>query len=129
MQIAKVGNQLGIDIEGLPESEQFEALSNELVLEKSQQMSGALSNADMDFLLNTVPRLSNTKEGRAQMLNFAKRLQQREINYAKAAQQFRKDNDYFNLSEFQSEYNQYSDMNPLFDEEAPVSNVVEWGDL
>ena len=118
LAIAKVGDRLGINIDGLSESEQFQAIGNTLVLDKSQQMSGALSNADMEFLRNTVPNLNNTKEGRSQMLEFAKKIQQREVEYSRAAQRFRKEKGYFNQSEFDSEYQRFADENPLFDGEA-----------
>lgn len=120
LAIAKIGDQLGINIDGLSESEQFQAIGNTLVLDKSQQMSGALSNADMEFLRNTVPNLNNTKEGRSQMLDFAKKMQQREIDYSRAAQKFRKENGYFNQAEFDAEYQRFADENSLFEGEVPA---------
>lgn len=126
LAIAKVGDQLGMNIEGLSESEQFQAIGNTLVLDKSQQMSGALSNADMQFLQNTVPNLGNTREGRAQMLDYAKRMQQREVEYSRAAQRFRKEKGYFNQAEFDAEYQRFADENPLFEGETPAAQATQF---
>jgi len=123
--VGKAAKALGIDVEGIPESEQFAAISNELVLDKSQQMSGALSNADMDFLRNTAPTLTQSREGRGQMLDYAERLANREREYAKQAQKFRKDNGYFSQSEFQQEFDQWAEENPLFEGEQVTSQEVD----
>ncbi len=48
------------------------------------------------------------------MLDFARKLQQREIDYSRAAQAFRKEKGYFNQAEFDFEYEKYKDENPLF---------------
>ena len=88
-------------------------------------MSGALSNADMDFLRNTAPTLTQSREGRGQMLDYAERLANREREYAKQAQKFRKDNGYFSQSEFQQEFDQWAEENPLFEGEQVTSQEVD----
>jgi len=119
LEMAKLLKPL-IDIEGLSETEQFRAISNELVLDKSQQMTGALSNADMIFLQNTAPTISDTKEGRGQIIDFARKLAERQKEHARQAQEFKKDNRYFNMSEFQNEFDRWAEENPLF----PGSNEM-----
>lgn len=114
--IGQVAKNFGIDIEGLPESEAFRAISNELVLDKSQQMSGALSEGDMAFLRKTVPNLGNTKEGRKQVFDYSKKLMDRQKEYIKKANEFRKDNGYFDQSEFDVQFQDYVDQNPLFEQ-------------
>ncbi len=111
-QIAKT---VGVDVEGLPESEAFRAVSNELVLDKSQQMSGALSEGDMAFLRDTVPNLNNTKEGRKQVFDYSKSLIKRQKEYIKQANEFRRKNKYFDQGEFDAQFQQYADSNPLFE--------------
>lgn len=130
LAVGALAKNLGIDISGMPESEQFRAISNELVLDKSQQMSGALSEGDMAFLQNTVPNLSNTREGRKQVFDYNKALLNRQKDYAKQAQQFRKDKGYFDQGEFEAQFQQFADQNPLFgDAQAKPQDVVEWSDL
>lgn len=114
LSAAKLAGKFGIDVEGLPESEAFRAVSNELVLDKSQQMSGALSEGDMAFLQNTVPNLGNSKEGRASVFDYSQKLIDRQKEYAKQAREFTKEKGYFDLGEFESEFQQYADENPLF---------------
>jgi hypothetical protein len=113
LEVAKLLKPI-VDIEGLSETEQFRAIGNELVLDKAQQMSGALSNADMIFLENTAPNISYTREGRTQIIDFARKLAMRQKDYARQAQEFKKDNGYFNLSEFQNQFDQWAENNPLF---------------
>ena len=103
-----------IDIEGLSESEQFRAISNELILNKAQNMAGSLSNSDMTFLENTAPTLSNTEQGRGSIIDYSRKIAEREKEYSKQAQQFKKNKGYFNLSEFQQEFDKYAERNPLF---------------
>ena len=112
LELLKLGRSLGLDIEGVTESEMLRAIANDAVLAKSQQMSGALSNADMQFLSNTAPQLSQTSEGRAKIIEYGKALAEREREYAKAAQRFRKENGYFNLSEFNNQFD--AENKPLF---------------
>lgn len=115
----KLLNQLGVEVEGLTESEVFQQLSNTLVLDKSQQMSGALSNADMMFLQNTAPQLNNTKEGRRLSLEIAERLAKREIEIQNKAVEFRreakKNGLEFDDAEFQSFMQQWAEQNPLME--------------
>ncbi|MBY8138827.1 DNA transfer protein [Vibrio fluvialis] len=130
LAVGALAKNLGIDISGMPESEAFRAVSNELVLDKSKQMSGALSEGDMAFLQNTVPNLSNTREGRKQVFDYNKALLNRQKEYAKQAQQFRKDKGYFDQGEFEAQFQQFADQNQLFgDMQAKSQDVVEWSDL
>jgi hypothetical protein len=124
LEVAKLLKPI-IDIKGLSETEQFRAISNELVLDKSQQMTGALSNADMIFLQNTAPTISDTKEGRGQIIDFARKLAERQKEHAKQAQEFKKDNGYFNLSEFQSQFDSWANENPLFPGSNEMAAVAE----
>ena len=114
VMIGQMAKNFGIDVEGLPESEAFRAISNELVLDKSQQMSGALSEGDMAFLRDTVPNLGNTRDGRKEVFDYSKKLIERQREYVKQANKFRKDNGYFDQAEFEMQFQEYADKNPLF---------------
>lgn len=116
MFLSRAAKEAGIDISGLPESEAFAAIANEAVLGKAQQMSGALSNADMVFLQNTAPALMQTAEGRKKIIEYGTKMAQRDIEYAKAAQDFRKRKGYFDLAEFQEEFD--AESKPLFASDA-----------
>jgi hypothetical protein len=115
---AKLLDQAGIKTEGLTESEVYEKVANTLVLDKSQQMAGALSNGDMAFLQNTVPGLNTSKESRKLTFDIGKKLAQREKDVAKLATEFRKANGgSFDSGEFQIYLDEWKEANPLF--EAP----------
>jgi hypothetical protein len=134
---AKVLKQAGIETEGLKESEVYEKIANTLVLDKSQQMSGALSNGDMVFLQNTVPNLSTSKEGRKLTFDISKKLAQREKEVAKLATDFRRANKgSFDSGEFQVYLDEWKEANPLFEGSGSASDggveqpkVVSWDSL
>lgn len=125
LAIAKAAKTVGIETEGLSESEQFQALANTLVLDKSQQMSGALSNADMEFLRNTAPTLTNTKDGRVAMLDYSEKLAKREQETNRLANEYRKKNGAFDDAEFQVEMQKYADENPLFESDQATQEESE----
>jgi len=113
---AKLLDQAGIKTEGLTESEVYEKVANTLVLDKSQQMAGALSNGDMAFLQNTVPALNTSKESRKLTFDIGKKLAQREKDVAKLATEFRKANGgSFDSGEFQVYLDEWKEANPLFE--------------
>lgn len=118
MAIGQLAKNFGIDVEGLTESEAFRAVSNELVLDKSQLMSGALSEGDMAFLRDTVPNLGNTREGRKEVFDYSKDLISRQKEYIKQASKFKKDNGYFDQAEFDMQFQEYADNNPLFSQDS-----------
>ena len=119
---AKLLDQAGIKTEGLTESEVYEKVANTLVLDKSQQMAGALSNGDMAFLQNTVPGLNTSKESRKLTFDIGKKLAQREKDVAKLATEFRKANGGpFDSGEFQVYLDQWKEENPLFKDEQKQS--------
>lgn len=85
----RLGSLVGVD-SALPERQAFEALSNKLVLDQLGGSLGAgVSNADTQFLKDTVPKLSNTPEANRYLIEAGKRLAQRKIEAANAADQFR----------------------------------------
>lgn len=99
--IAKLANTVGLDVEGLPESEVYEALANTLVLEKSEMLTGVISDRDMAFLQNAAPQLSQSKEGRKKLVELTKAINQRQIQYAKDAAEYRKQKGSFDVLGFE----------------------------
>ena len=136
--LGRIASQIGIDVQGLPESEVFTAITNDAVLGKSQQMTGALSNADMEFLRQTAPTLQQTAAGRKKLIEYATALAQRDIDYAKKANEFRARKGYFDMGEFQDWFD--AESKPLFNTEGSSAtpngsnnttnnDVVDWGSL
>lgn len=75
----KVGGRilarLGMDVEGLAESEMLEALQNQLALrirnpESGMGLPGAASNRDVAFLKAAVPGLDKTPEGNMKLIDY-----------------------------------------------------------
>lgn len=100
--LAKIGQVFGIDVEGLSETEIFESVANELTLGKTAMMTGVLTDRDMAFLQSTVPQLTQTADGRKKLIKIAKKMNQRQIEYAKQAAKFRRENDgVFNQFDFE----------------------------
>jgi len=98
---AKLAESIGIDVEGLTETELFTALSNDLVLGQTALLTGVLTDKDMAFLEQTVPQLSQTKEGRKQLIGIMKDVNEANREKAQLAKDFRKLNDgYFDSAAF-----------------------------
>ena len=98
---AKLAQAIGIDVEGLNETELFTALSNDLVLDQTNKLTGVLTDKDMAFLEQTVPQLSQTKKGRKQLIGMMKEVNAASREKAKLAKDFRKLNDgYFDSAAF-----------------------------
>jgi len=98
---AGVFSEMGIDSEGLDATQTFEALSNSLVLDKAQSMSGALSDRDVSFLESTAPSLKQTASGRKKLIQIMREMAQIEKQYARDAAQFRRERGRFDQIEFE----------------------------
>lgn len=116
----KAAKMLGMDVEGIGEAEAAQAITNELALQLRNPaggagMPGAMSDKDREFLQSMTPGLGMTKEGRNALVSTKKKLNQRSIQVAKMARDYRKKNG--SLDEmFFDELAQYSEDNPMFEE-------------
>lgn len=94
MDLAQIGNSLGLKIDkNLPNKEAAQALTNELALSLrnpagGEGMPGAMSDSDRQFLMNSVPGLSQSAEGRRQMVQMQTQVLQRQADVAKMARQW-----------------------------------------
>lgn len=94
--ISAFAQGLGITLDpNLPEAEAFEALTNRMALELRNPkggagMPGAMSDLDREFLQQSVPNLSKTKEGNKLLLTFMRKMAQRNIDVAKRTRTYRK---------------------------------------
>lgn len=101
--LGKLANAFGIEVEGLSETEIFDSVANELTLGKTAMMTGVLTDRDMEFLQSTVPQLTQTADGRKKLIKIAKKMASRQIEYAKEAAKFRRENDgQFNQFDFEN---------------------------
>jgi hypothetical protein len=101
MGLSKIGGMIGIDVEGLSESEVFNAVASGLTLDSASQLSGAMSDKDIEFLQSTLPQLNTTKEGRKKIISVMKVMANIKKQYARDAAEFRREKGTFDEIEFQ----------------------------
>ena len=89
---AKLAETVGINVDGLTETQLFDSLANQLVLGQTSKLTGVLTDKDMDLLASTVPQLSQTKEGRKQLIGIMKEMNSATKDKARLAAKFRKEN-------------------------------------
>lgn len=119
LEVAKAASSLGLNIDpNMSNKEAANALSGEIALSLRNPsggagMPGAMSDADRQFLVNMVPGLATTPEGRALMIDTAKKMAKRDIDVARMARSYRQK--YGTINEgFYDELAKFSEANPLF---------------
>jgi len=94
MDIARFAKSIGLNIDPkLPNKEAAVALTNELALSLrnpagGEGMPGSLSDADRQFLVNSVPNLQQSAQGRRQMIDMQIKLLQRQADTASMARKW-----------------------------------------
>lgn len=79
----RIGSELGVaDAERLGEQQLFKAISNQLALKMKEGMTGPMSDRDIIFLQEQVPRIGNTPEGNKLLIEVLRRVSQRQIDLA-----------------------------------------------
>lgn len=105
---------LGGDPKAAASMEEFAGLANKTVI---ASMGGSLgtgfSNADRDFVVQTVPDLAATPQGNAQRIDVLRRINNRKIELAKMADQYVQDNGHLDAA-FNQIIKQYGEDHPLF---------------
>jgi hypothetical protein len=131
VDIAKYANSLGFKIDkNLPNKEAARALSNELALQLRDPSSGAgmpgsLSDSERQYLVDSVPNLSQSAQGRHQMVQMAIALQQRNSDVAQMARKWQQRYgrlDAINPNTGKSFFDNlqdWSSANPLFPQQQP----------
>jgi hypothetical protein len=126
MDIAQLGNSLGLKIDkNLPNKEAATALTNELALalrdpSSGGGMPGAMSDADRQFLMSSVPNMAQSTQGRRQMVQMYTGVLQRNQDVAGMARKWQQR--YGRLDavnpatgkSFQDNLQDWSSRNPLF---------------
>ena len=129
---ARLGNAIGIETEGLTETELFDSLSNQLVLGQTSKLTGVLTDKDMDLLASTVPQLSQTKEGRKQLISIMKEINQATKDKARLAAKFRKENngqfDDMAFQEWLSEQPKEDRIAKIIGSK-PEATAINWSDM
>lgn len=127
LAMKQAGRALGLDIgDDLGPEETARALGNQLALQMRSPsggagMPGAMSDKDREFLVASVPGLTKTPEGNRRLIDFMKRIEQRNIEVANMAQDYADRNGQLDNGFFR-ELREWSEQNPLF-AEAEISNV------
>jgi hypothetical protein len=93
----ELAQSLGIDQEGLGDSQVLAALGARAALELRNPaggagMPGALSDKDREFLERMVPNLTQSEEGNARLVDYMRRVERRKIEVQRAADEYRRKN-------------------------------------
>lgn len=120
--LSRLGASLGMEIDPNADSMQAaRAISNQLALQvrnpdSGMGMPGAVSNRDISFLTQAMPRIVNTPGGNALIVETLGRLNKRQIERAQMATEFESRNGRFNKAMFEREWKEYIETNPLFED-------------
>lgn len=118
LQLASAANSFGIKVGNVPNKEAAEALSNEIALTlrntgEGAGLPGAMSDGDRNYLKQMSPGISQTKEGRAQMVDAYVKILEREKEVAQAMRNYKKK--YGQIDQgFFDQLSAWSEANPLF---------------
>lgn len=133
LELKRMAKGAGIDLEkygirdDVAPAEAAQALSGEIALQLRNPaggagMPGAMSDADREFLRSMTPGIETTPEGRRLMMETTRRVNQRHIDVARLAREYRAKNGTVDEGFF-NQLQQYSAANPLFRD--LVSNVPD----
>ncbi len=75
----------GVEMKELPGSQMFNAQASKLILDQVKTLGANPSNADREFIENTVPNLSTSATARAQLLDFMEKKAKGNIDLYKRA--------------------------------------------
>lgn len=93
LEAKKMLQAMGFDVKGIPEGEALRALGNQFALSMrstagGEGMPGAMSDADRNFLMATVPGLGNTKGGNNMLIRSMRDTEQYKIKTNTEAQRY-----------------------------------------
>lgn len=132
LEVAKAASSLGFNIDqNMANKEAAQALSSEIALELRNPsggagMPGAMSDADRQFLVNMVPGLTTTPDGRRLMVETAQKLAQRDMDVARIARDYRKRKGSIDEG-FYDELARYSEANALFSKSSAAPGAANGG--
>lgn len=126
MKAAGYGAAVGLTLDPtLPQKQAADTIVKKMALDARSTadgagMPGAMSDADREFLLNSVPNLTQTREGRRAVVTVTRRLAKRQQEYATLANQYRKERGTFDEG-FEDYARQYFADKPLFTDMGAVA--------
>lgn len=119
--LKRAAGALGFDVEGVADAEVAQSIGNQLALGlrntgQGAGMPGSMSDGDRQFLVNATAGLGKTPAGNALLLDYSRRVAQREVEMAQLARDYeartgRLDAGFYTVAA------QYSAQNPLFTEQ------------
>ena len=128
MQISQLGNSLGLKIDkNLPNKEAAQIITNELVRESAGNngsLGTGVSNADVQFMVNSVPNLSQSAEGRRTIIDMQTKVLSRQVDVARMARQWQQRYGRIDAvnpatgKSFFDNLSEWSERNPLFPQPA-----------
>lgn len=127
LEIKRTAKALGIDLgeKEIGVAEAADALSKQLALQMRNPaggagMPGAMSDADREYLLRTIPTLGTSPEGRALMVEMARKMYQRTIEEARIANQYLRSKEFASdPSGLYAKLQEHADANPMFPQATP----------
>lgn len=130
--LGRLGASLGLEIS--PDADKLQAaraISNQLALlvrnpESGMGMPGSLSERDIVFLKESMPRIVNSPGGNRIILDVLGRLSQRNMERAQRATEFAERNGRFVKPDFEREWAEYNNQNALFDDLQPEAPDDGW---
>lgn len=116
--LKNLGASFGVDMKGLSSEQAAEAITNKMSLEARSTadgggMPGAMSDADRNFLKNMQPGLNKTAEGRALIIDAARKTAQRQLDVARMATEYEQTNGRLDAG-FDKVVRDYAAKNQLF---------------
>lgn len=113
----KAMERLGLDPKGLGTQQAVNAMANELAIGKigpGGVPANNFSDADRNFLTDTMPRLANDPEGNALIIEASRRLAKLDIEKAREWQRFRTNNKGKSFDDFETQWNDKVEKQEIF---------------
>ena len=93
LPVRQIAAAFGVgNVDQLIQQENFQALSNQIAIGMTQQLSGQISERELDFVRATVPSLGTTTEANRRMVDIARRANQTAIDVAEAKREYFREN-------------------------------------
>lgn len=108
--------KFGIDPDTVPFAEGLASLQTQFALEFVQQTKGAISDREIALFLDAAPGLARTNEGNELILELQEEINNRAIEVAKNAREYRKQNGRLDEGFF-DQLDAFNEANPLFTED------------
>lgn len=122
--LKNVAASLGVETKGLGAEQAIEAITNKMALDSRSTaegggMPGAMSDADRNFLKAQQPGLAKTPEGRALIIDSARKLAQRQQQIAQMANEYERQNGRLDVG-FDRAVADFAAKNPMFANQKPT---------